>query len=72
MVGQIKPGEEIFKTFLKRTEHTAEECIFIDDNTANIDTANRLGFTGILFKSPQQLRVELEGLGILGTNGHLP
>jgi 2-haloacid dehalogenase len=70
MVGQIKPGEEIFRSFLKRAGRSADECIFIDDNAANIETANRLGFTGILFKSPQQLREELEKLSILEPNGH--
>ncbi len=70
MVGQIKPGEEIFRSFLERIDRSAEDCVFIDDNAANIETARRLGFTGILFKSPQQLRAELTGMGILGTNGH--
>jgi 2-haloacid dehalogenase len=70
MVGQIKPGEEIFRSFLERIDRPADECVFIDDNAANIETASRLGFTGILFKSPQQLRTELNGMGILGTNGH--
>ncbi|MBP9041830.1 MAG: HAD family phosphatase [Anaerolineaceae bacterium] len=72
MVGQIKPGEEIFHSFLARFDKTAEDCIFIDDNPANIATAERVGFTGILFQSPDALRVELKTLGILGTNGHQP
>lgn len=70
MVGQIKPGEEIYRTLLTRIDRSADECVFIDDNAANIETANRLGFTGILFKSAEKLRSELECLNLLRPNGH--
>lgn len=70
MVGQIKPGEEIFHSFLSRFNKAARDCIFIDDNSANIETAERVGFTGILFTSPEALRNELKAMGILGTNGY--
>lgn len=64
MVGQIKPGEEIFRSFLKRVGRTAEECIFIDDNAANIETAGRLGFYAMQYHSPEKLRQDLLQLGI--------
>lgn len=70
MVGQIKPGEEIFRSLLDRIDRKADECIFIDDNAANIETATRLGFTCILYKSSRQLRAELEAMRILEPNGH--
>lgn len=72
MVGQVKPAEEIFHSFLTRFDLRADNCIFIDDNPANIETAERMGFTGLLFKNPKQLRRELEEMGILSSNGHLP
>lgn len=65
MVGHIKPGEEIYRTFLARVDRKAEECVFIDDSQPNVVTARRLGFTGILFTSAEQLRAELEALAIL-------
>ena len=65
MVGQAKPGEEIFHTFLDRIGRKAEDCVFIDDAPANIETAKKLGFTGILFKSAEQLRSDLQGIAIL-------
>lgn len=64
MVGQIKPGEEIFRTFLKRVGRSAEECIFIDDNAENIETAGRMGFLALQFKSANKLRQDLSQIGI--------
>lgn len=65
MAGVSKPDEEIFRIFLQRINRPAEDCVFIDDAQANIDAANRLGFTGILFTSAAQLQDELHALGIL-------
>lgn len=63
--GTAKPGEEIFHTFLARVGRKAEDCVFIDDSQPNVDTARRLGFTGILFTSAEFLRADLEALAIL-------
>lgn len=68
MVGVSKPDEEIFRLFLQRIGRSAEDCVFIDDAQVNIDAANRMGFTGILFQSAEQLRVDLEKIGVL--DGH--
>ena len=65
MAGVAKPDEEIFRVFLQRIGRRAEECVFIDDAHVNIDAANRLGFTGVLFTNPTQLRFDLEKLGVL-------
>ena len=64
-VGEVKPGERIYQLFLERVGKKAEECIFIDDSPANIEAARRLGFTGILFTSAEDLRAELKALGLL-------
>jgi len=65
MAGVAKPDEEIFRLFLQRIGRSAEDCIFIDDAQANIDAANRLGFTGILYTTAPQLRADLVHLGVL-------
>jgi len=65
IAGVAKPDEEIFRLFLQRIGRQAEDCVFIDDAQVNIDAANRLGFTGILFSSAPQLRVELRKIGVL-------
>lgn len=39
-----KPNSDIFEFVLKENKLKANECLFIDDNKANIDTANNLNF----------------------------
>lgn len=63
-VGLTKPGEKIFHMLMDRYRMHAEECVFIDDNKDNIDTANRLGITGILFTGYEDLKKELERLEV--------
>jgi 2-haloacid dehalogenase len=65
MVGQAKPGEELFKIFLNRIGRSAGECVFIDDSMANIETAQRLGFSVIHFQTPAQLAQTLSELGVI-------
>jgi 2-haloacid dehalogenase len=39
--------------------------LFIDDNIKNIQAGNTIGLTTIHFKSPAQLRADLNQLGVL-------
>ncbi len=55
----IKPDERIYKILLERYGIKAEESLFVDDNPANIATAERLGFKTVLFESADALRHEL-------------
>lgn len=41
---QVKPYNSIYNTLLNRYNLKENECLFIDDNQNNIDTAIRLGF----------------------------
>ncbi len=61
----IKPDPAIFDLCLSRMGRLAGECLFIDDSEANIITAKKMGFDAIHFKSPGQLRIELQGRGLL-------
>ncbi len=63
-VMQIKPDAEIFHTLLSRLGQPAQNCLFIDDSAANIQTARELGFGTILFTSADQLEKELATRGI--------
>lgn len=47
-VGVKKPNIKIYQFLLEKYNLQAEHCIFIDDQQENIDTAVRLGITGIL------------------------
>lgn len=61
-----KPDPRIYEILLDRTGRRAHECVFIDDSAANIAAAAELGFVTIHFTSPENLRADLEALGILG------
>lgn len=65
-VGIVKPDPAIFELLLRKIGRPAQACLFIDDSTTNVDAARQLGFQTILFRSPEQLRAELQQLGLLG------
>jgi 2-haloacid dehalogenase len=62
----VKPEPEIFNITLNRIGRKADECVFIDDSLANIETARHLGFYTIHYQSPTQLRADLKKLAIKG------
>lgn len=47
----IKPDEEIYRLICEKYSLEPSECLFIDDNIANINGANHFGLTGYLFES---------------------
>ncbi len=65
-LGTIKPEPAIFRHVLAATGRPAEACLFIDDNAANIATAERLGFATHHFRSPEALARDLTARGLLG------
>lgn len=60
-----KPDPAIFHHLMETHEIEADEAVFIDDSEKNVEAARELGFGGILFESPEQLRTELTRLGFL-------
>jgi HAD superfamily hydrolase (TIGR01509 family) len=63
-VGASKPNPLIYREALKACKVRAEEAVYVDDVPAYADAARRLGMTGIVFQSPEQLRSDLRSLGI--------
>ena len=53
--GSTKKEEKTFQHFLNSTGLKAEECLFIDDNLKNIETAKRVGINAIQFKEGDKL-----------------
>ena len=49
----VKPDPAIFALFLEQSGLTAAECLFVDDNRANIATAQAMGFNAHLFTEPE-------------------
>jgi 2-haloacid dehalogenase len=64
-VGLIKPDPRIFQLLLERIGRKADACVYIDDNAKNVAAAAALDFAAIHFQSPEQLRDQLAGLGLL-------
>ena len=60
----IKPDPAIYQLLQDRYTLEPAQTVFIDDLQANINTANALGWHGILFESPAQLESRLVAMGI--------
>lgn len=54
-----KPNSEIYEIALKKLNIKPEECIFIDDQKKNCESAEKLGIKSIIFENPIQLKKEL-------------
>ncbi len=63
-VGARKPDPVIYRQALQACKVRAEEAVYIDDVAAYAEAARRLGMTGIVFQSPEQLQSDLRSLGI--------
>ena len=63
-VGASKPNPLIFREALRACKVNAEEAVYIDDVPAYAEAAQRLGMTGIVFQSPEQLQSDLRTAGI--------
>jgi len=48
-VGLRKPDKRIFLLLLEKIQSSPEECVFIDDNLYNLETASRLGIKTVRF-----------------------
>lgn len=60
----VKPDERIYRLLTERFGVKLEESVFIDDRQINVDAAEKLGMSGILFKGYNELLSELNLLGV--------
>lgn len=60
-----KPDPAIFRILLDRNRLRAADCVFIDDNAANVAAARDLGIDGIRFTDPAALERDLAMRGLL-------
>lgn len=58
----MKPDERIYKMLLDKYDLDASECVFIDDNEANIAAAKRIGMKAVHFTDYLHAQKELEDL----------
>lgn len=64
-VNLLKPEHEIYEHLLNTYSLKAEECVFIDDNSINVEGAHNCGIEGIVFFGEcDDLKRRLKALGI--------
>jgi len=63
-VGFMKPHPRIYREALEKAGTKAEECVFIDDREENVQSAEKLGIRGVLFKLQMNLEAILKGMGL--------
>jgi HAD superfamily hydrolase (TIGR01509 family) len=62
-VGTKKPDEKIYTVACNALRVQPSETIFINDNAENVAAARQLGMKGIVFRSADLLREELQMIG---------
>ncbi|MDX1414152.1 MAG: HAD family phosphatase [Candidatus Promineifilaceae bacterium] len=70
--GIAKPDPRFYQHMLERIDHSAGQCLFIDDNERNILAAEKLGFQVFHFTSPDGLREELVDRRLIAANTSIP
>jgi len=63
-IGLAKPDPKLFQYILGRMNISAEECLFIDDNSKNTDAAAVLGFKIIIFTNNVDFKLHISQLGL--------
>ena len=65
-LGVSKPKPEIYRIAIDVTQHSPDECLFIDDRSLNLECAVREGMRTVHFTGAVDLRAQLILLGLLG------
>lgn len=63
-VGEMKPGERIYRDALEKIGLPPESCVFIDDLEENVAAAARLGIRGIHYTGHERLIESLRAHGV--------
>jgi putative hydrolase of the HAD superfamily len=63
-VGLRKPESGIYRLALEITQRPAAECCFVDDRALNLEIAAKLGMHTIEMQNVEQLKKDLEKLGV--------
>jgi glucose-1-phosphatase len=63
-VGASKPNPLIYREALRACRVSTEEAVYVDDIAVYVEAARRLGMSGIVYQSPEQLVADLRDVGI--------
>jgi putative hydrolase of the HAD superfamily len=61
-VGVVKPEAKIYQVALEQARVQANEALFVDDFSVNIEGCEKVGMQGILFKDPDEVKQKLKAL----------
>ncbi len=64
-LGLMKPDPAIYLKAAENVGTPPEQCLFIDDLAANVNGARAVGMTAVIFESIEQIRQQLNRLGLL-------
>lgn len=64
-IGMIKPCYEIYQYVLQKVGVLPQDCILIDDQITNVDSARTCGFSAIQHKNFKRTRQALNSFGII-------
>ena len=64
-IGVRKPSPGIYENAFKKLGAKPNEIIFVDNAPENVEEAKKLGMVGILFKNAEQLKEDLEKVGVV-------
>ncbi len=59
-VNLCKPEPEIYRALFDKYSLKPEECIFVDDLSANVEAAGKLGMRGVVFTGVKEASAEIE------------
>lgn len=59
-----KPNKKAYEIILEKLDSKPEECIFVDDNQANLNPARELGMKTVFFESASQIESEFRKIGL--------
>ena len=63
--GIVKPDPRIFELAISRCRLEPSRTAFVDDVSANVEAGRACGLHALHFSSPEKLREDLVGLGLL-------
>jgi len=63
-LGLIKPDPAIYRYTLEKLGTRPEETFFLDDRPENVESARKLGMTGLVFTDVKKLRDDLVAAGL--------
>ena len=63
-IGFQKPHKEAFDVLFEKLLVSPEEVVFIDDTPKSLEKATEIGYSPILFTGNDQLKIDLQKLGI--------